>query len=195
MEATANFEGLFGVSLSNHQKRQVELYLDLLGHWNRRINLTSSSLTQKQLLGHIFEGFWAAATFLDGQERLVDIGSGAGFPGMAMKLYFPSLELTLVEKSHKKATFLQELGRRLELEVQIFQDRAENYPSWQPNQMAVLKALKPSSQLLTDLSSSQLKLLCFHGQRLGCWAEKLQIIRQEKVPQSNNSYACLLQCQ
>jgi len=194
MEALANFEGLFGVSLNNHQKRQVELYLSLLGRWNRRINLTSPALTQEQLLGHLFEGFWAAATFLDGQERLVDVGSGAGFPGMAMKLYFPSLELTLIEKSHKKSTFLQELGQRLELEVRVFQDQAENYPSWQPNQMAVLKALKPSSRLLADFSSRRLKLLCFHGQRLGRWARKLQVIRREKAPQSNNRYACLLQC-
>jgi 16S rRNA (guanine(527)-N(7))-methyltransferase RsmG len=169
----------------------VKLYLNLLGHWNRRINLTSSSLTQEQLLGHIFEGFWAATTFLDGQEGLVDVGSGAGFPGMAMKLYFPSLELTLIEKNQKKAVFLEELGRRLELEVQVFQDRAENYPAWQPNQIA---ALKPSGQLLENFSSSRLKLLCFHGHKLGRWAEKLQVIRREKTPQSSNRYACLLQC-
>ena len=99
MEALANFEGLFGVSLNSHQKRQVELYLSLLGHWNRRINLTSPALTQEQLLGHLFEGFWAAATFLDGQEQLVDVGSGAGFPGMAMKIYFPSLVAQLLQKS------------------------------------------------------------------------------------------------
>lgn len=194
MEATADFERLFGVSLNNHQKRQVKLYLNLLERWNRRINLTSSALTQEQLLGHIFEGFWAATTFLDGQEGLVDVGSGAGFPGMAMKLYFPSLELTLIEKNPKKAVFLEELGRRLELEVQVFQDRAENYPSWQPNQIAALKALKPSGQLLTSLSSNRLKLLCFHGQKLGRWAENLQVIRREKTPQSSNRYACLLQC-
>lgn len=194
METIANFEVLFGVSLNNHQKQQVELYLNLLGHWNRRINLTSPALTQEQLLGHIFEGFWAAASFLDGQEHLVDVGSGAGFPGMTMKLYFPSLTLTLIEKNHKKGAFLQELSRQLELEVRVFQDWAENYPSWQPNQMAVLKALKPSNRLLADLSSSRLKLLCFHGQRLGGWAGKLQVIRREKVPQSNNRYACLLQC-
>jgi 16S rRNA (guanine(527)-N(7))-methyltransferase RsmG len=194
MEATDRFERLFRVSLSNYQKQQVELYLNLLGRWNRRINLTSHALTQEQLLGHIFEGFWAAANFLGGQECLVDVGSGAGFPGMTMKLYLPSLDLTLIEKSHKKTVFLKELSRQLELEVHFFQDWAENYPSWEANQIAILKALKPSSQLLASFSSRRLKLLCFHGQRLGRWAGELQVIRREKVPGSNNRYGCLLQC-
>ncbi len=194
MESVAELEKNYGLSLSAHQGEQLRLYLQFLKRWNQRINLTSIALTNEQLAFHFFEAFWAARHFLSGEERLADVGSGAGFPGLAMKLYLPSLEVTLVEKSHKKAVFLQELSRQLDLEVHVFQGQAENYPNWQSIEVALLRALKPSSQLLRILSCYRLKLLYFHGRQPGPWTRGLQSLRQAKVPQSDNRHVRLLQC-
>ena len=194
MGAVAELEKNYGLSLSAHQKEQLRLYLQFLERWNQRINLTSIALTSERLAFHFFEAFWAGSHFLSGEERLADVGSGAGFPGLAMKLYLPSLDVTLLEKNHKKVVFLQELSRQLDLEVRIFQGQAENYPGWQSVEVALLRALKPSSQLLRVFSSSRLKLLYFHGRQAGPWARGLQSLRQAKVPQSDNRHVRLLQC-
>ena len=156
--------------------------------------MTSIDSTSEQLAFHFFEAFWAAGHFLSGGERLADVGSGAGFPGLAMKLYLPSLEVTLLEKNYKKAIFLEELSRQLDLKVRIFQGQAEIYPNWQSIEVALLRALKPSSQLLRTLSCNRVKLLYFHGRQPGPWTRGLQSLRQAKVPRSDNRYVRLLQC-
>ncbi len=194
MGTVAELEKAYGLSLSAHQKEQLHLYLQFLKRWNQRINLTSITLANEQLVLHFFEAFWAGRHFLSGAERLADVGSGAGFPGLAMKLYLPSLDVTLVEKNHKKAVFLQELSRQLDLEVRVFQGQAENYPDWQSVEVALLRALKPSSQLLQVFSGCHLKLLYFHGRQLDPWARGLQALRQAKVPQSDHRHVRLLQC-
>ena len=66
------------------------------------------------------EAFWAAQNFLPDKTPLGDVGSGAGFPGLAMKLYRPSLQVTLIEKSYKKVVFLREVSGKLGLEVDVF---------------------------------------------------------------------------
>ena len=194
MGTVAELEKAYGLSLSGYQKEQLQLYLQFLKRWNQRINLTSIALANEQLAFHFFEAFWAGHHFLSGAERLADVGSGAGFPGLAMKLYLPSLDVTLVEKNHKKAVFLQELSRQLDLEVRVFQGQAENYPDWQSVEVALLRALNPSSQLLQVFSGCHLKLLYFHGRQLDPWARRLQALRQAKVPQSDHRHVRLLQC-
>jgi len=80
---------------------------------------------------HFGESFWATKLADFGKSRLADVGSGAGFPGLALKLLYPDSHVTLIESNAKKAAFLAEVTRTLELkDVEIFRGRAE---AWVPD--------------------------------------------------------------
>lgn len=184
-------EAIYGITLRAHQKRQISLYLALLAKWNRRLNLTTVDQTEKQLRIHFFEPFWAAKRFLPTKARVADVGSGAGFPGLAMKLYRPSLELTLIEKNYKKAVFLNTISDRLNLQVEVFPGAAEAFLGWKSIEVATLRALKPSHRLLERLSDCATNLLLFHGKELDRSVLTLEVLQQERVPESKHRYITL----
>lgn len=192
MHLLNQLENVYSLRLKKDQKAQVRLYLDLLQRWNRRMGLSSVQREEEYLRFHLFEAFWAAKTFLEPHTAVADIGSGAGFPGLAMKLYRPSLQITLLEKSYKKATFLQQASRLLNVDVEVFQGRAEIYPSWDRIGIAVIRALKPSKELLAILSYRALPLLCFHGRRLPLGLQLIPLLRQKRVPESKHRHISLL---
>jgi len=115
--------------------RQLQLYLDLLLRWNTRVNLTAVREPEQIVTRHFGESLLAAqvlARHLESQAaqltRLADLGSGAGFPGIPIKLLMPGIELVLIESQNKKATFLREVVRTLHLKnVQVFCGRAEQW--------------------------------------------------------------------
>ena len=192
MPPFARLERVYSLCLTADQREQVRLYLDLLQRWNRRISLSSVQLREEYLRFHLFESFWAVESFLDSHTAVADIGSGAGFPGLAMKLYRPSLRMTLLEKSHKKVVFLQQATQLLNVEVKVFHGRAESYTGWDRIGIAAIRALKPSSELLEILSLRSLSLLCFHGRKLPLGLEHAPLLRQERVPESKHRHISLL---
>jgi 16S rRNA (guanine527-N7)-methyltransferase len=100
----------YQVELSAQALGRLRCYLELLLRWNRRINLTGLGEPRaivRQLFG---ESLWLA-TVVELEGWLVDVGSGAGFPGLALKLAAPDLRVTLVESRQKKGTFLKEVVR------------------------------------------------------------------------------------
>jgi len=100
----------FGLDLRSHQIGQVLAYLDLLLRWNQKINLTAIRDPEACLTRHFGESlFLAKHAELHG--ALLDIGSGAGFPGLALKIPFPGLAVTLLEPVAKKRVFLKEAAR------------------------------------------------------------------------------------
>jgi len=119
-------------SLTDLQSAQVSTYLELLLKWNARINLTSVRQPEGIITRHFGESLFAARQLGLGDSRkasLVDLGSGAGFPGLPIQLYAPGLSVTLIESNHKKATFLREIARALTLtNVDVFAGRAEDFP-------------------------------------------------------------------
>ncbi len=120
--------------LSEVQLAQVYAYLELLRKWNARMNLTAVRDEKNIVTRHFGESLFAAVQLLghgseatEGGSDLIDVGSGAGFPGLPMKIYDPSLRLTLVESQNKKATFLKEVVRALNLDqVEVVCGRAED---------------------------------------------------------------------
>jgi 16S rRNA (guanine527-N7)-methyltransferase len=98
----------FAVALSEHQIEQVLTYLDLLLRWNQKINLTGIRTPQECVTRHFGESFIVShAIPLAG--TLLDVGSGAGFPGLALKIFRPELSATLLEPVGKKRAFLREV--------------------------------------------------------------------------------------
>jgi 16S rRNA (guanine527-N7)-methyltransferase len=106
---------------------KMAAYLELLARWNRRISLTAIREPEAILARHFGEAFFAVKTVPIIPGKLVDIGSGAGFPAIPAKLVVPGLAVTLVESNRKKCAFLKELVQRLELtDVRVVAERFEN---------------------------------------------------------------------
>jgi len=118
-------------ALSAAQLNSISIYIDLLLRWNARINLTSVRPPEAIVTRHFGESLFAARHLFPGpaaSASLIDIGSGAGFPGVPIKLWAPQLRLTLLESTQKKVAFLRQLARTLTLTgIDVFPGRAEAY--------------------------------------------------------------------
>ena len=125
----------------------ISTYIDLLLRWNARINLTAIRQPEEIVTRHFGESLFAARHLFPAEatteepsepalrsvERnstsVIDVGSGAGFPGIPIKIWAPDIHLTLIESNQKKATFLREVARTLTLtNINVFPGRAEDYP-------------------------------------------------------------------
>ena len=113
--------------LGENKLCQLQLYLDLLLKWNARISLTAIRDPQEIVQRHFGESLFAAEQLqLDATSTLIDFGSGAGFPGLPIKIAAPHLEVTLIESQQKKVAFLREAIRTLQLDkTTVFAGRAE----------------------------------------------------------------------
>ena len=95
---------------------RVEAYLGLLEQWNRKVNLTGLRGREDILRDLFAETFLASPLLAEQDGTLLDVGSGAGFPGMALKIYRPDLDVYLLEPRRRRASFLETVRRRLGLE-------------------------------------------------------------------------------
>lgn len=118
------------IELDPARLEKVSAYLDLLVRWNSRINLTSVRDAEEIITRHFGESFFAARNLVapDWPESAIDLGSGAGFPGLPLAIYAPAATITLIESQNKKASFLNEVIRTLGLgNVKVFSGRAEDF--------------------------------------------------------------------
>jgi 16S rRNA (guanine527-N7)-methyltransferase len=118
------------IQLDESRLRAISTYIDLLLKWNARMNLTAIRGSNEIVQRHFGESLFAAKHLLEHKrpQTAIDLGSGAGFPGVPFAMLAPDVQVTLIESQQKKATFLRELVRVLELKnVKVFCDRGENY--------------------------------------------------------------------
>jgi 16S rRNA (guanine527-N7)-methyltransferase len=109
------------VVLSPGQLTQFRSYLELLAHWNQRLNLTGLK-SLSEIIRKLFLDSLTPVPFLPEGAAIMDLGSGAGFPGLPIKIAQPAQRMILMESSSKKVSFLKEVVRRLNLDrVLIFQ--------------------------------------------------------------------------
>jgi 16S rRNA (guanine527-N7)-methyltransferase len=119
---------LLGVELSPEVQRAFSLYADHLLEWNTSVNLTAITAPEAIEMRHFLDSLSVvlAGPFASGQ-RVVDVGSGAGFPGLPLRLVYPQIELTLLEATTKKTRFLEHIVTLLNLSnVRILNARAED---------------------------------------------------------------------
>ncbi len=117
----------FGLRLTSQHTNQILLYLELLLRWNRRINLTAIRTEEECITRHFGETLYLSRRVkLEG--KLLDIGSGAGFPGLALKIAFPGISVTLLEPAYKKRAFLKEVARACEMKcVEVRPERLKEF--------------------------------------------------------------------
>lgn len=117
-----------GVSISSRQLEQFEAYLEMLVDWNERMNLTGITERDAVYEKHFYDSI-SLSFFVDmnGIKSIADIGSGAGFPSIPLKICFPHLKVVIVDSLNKRISFLKALAERLELQdVECVHGRAED---------------------------------------------------------------------
>ena len=117
------------INLTDNQLNQLEDYYNLLIEWNKKVNLTAITDKKQVYLKHFYDSLTIIkAIDLNEIDSLCDIGTGAGFPGLVIKIIFPNLNVTLVDSLNKRIEFLKLVKEKLKLEkLEIVHDRAEDF--------------------------------------------------------------------
>jgi len=126
----------------------TSIYIDLLLKWNARINLTAVRGPEEMVTRHFGESFFAAGILRPySPASLIDLGPGAGFPGIPLAMLMPEAKVTLIESNQKKSTFLKEVIFALKLaNVSVFSGRGEDYQ--QKAAMVTMRAVERFEQAL-----------------------------------------------
>lgn len=174
------------LSSSDNLLRSISIYIDILLRWNARINLTSIRDPEQIIIRHFGESLFTArylfpthtAKWIEEAKNaprlsLADLGSGAGFPGIPIKLVIPKLALTLIESNQKKSVFLREVLRTLELtDARVENARAETLSeTWDVVTLRAVERLRevlpaaarlvaPQGRLMLLIGRSQIESAC-----------------------------------
>jgi 16S rRNA (guanine527-N7)-methyltransferase len=117
-----------GSALTDSQLASLAKYLELLKKWNQTIPLTSIENDTEIVARHFGESIFPGSLLPMSRGRLADVGSGAGFPGLPLKIAFPELQVTLLEPNLKKCAFLREIQSTLGLaNVEVERSRYEDF--------------------------------------------------------------------
>ncbi len=115
-----------GVVIGDKELSSFLLYLKELKEWNKKINLTAITGDEDIVIRHFFDSL-ILVPFLSSKETLLDIGSGAGFPGIPLKIVIPDLKVTLMDSVNKKVVFMRHIIRTIGLKnIEAVQGRAED---------------------------------------------------------------------
>jgi len=117
------------ITLNDIQKEQLEKYYEFLIEYNSHTNVTSITKKEEVYLKHFYDSLTLTTTTnFNNISNMLDIGCGAGFPGLVIKILFPHIKLTLLDSNNKKTTFCKKLVEKLNLiDVEIINERAEEY--------------------------------------------------------------------
>lgn len=139
---------------------QLSTYLDLLIRWNARVSLTSIRTPEEMVQRHFGESLFTAeklSKHLKNDSKLLDFGSGAGFPGLPIQLYLPEIHVTLAESQARKVAFLREAIRTLHLKTAVWPQRVEDMQV-QRFDVVTLRAVE---QMAAAVASAELRV--HHG--------------------------------
>jgi 16S rRNA methyltransferase gidB len=118
-----------GISLTDEKLNQLALFYQLLLSWNEKMNLTRITNQEEVYLKHFYDSLTLYKEIkLETVDTLCDVGSGAGFPGIVLKIVFPNLDITLIDSLQKRVNYLNEIIKELKLSnIRAIHTRCEDY--------------------------------------------------------------------
>lgn len=141
-----------GIRISLNQAEQFQIYMETLLEWNEKLNLTAITQPEEILEKHFLDSLTVLSTGrLKENGKVLDVGTGAGFPGVPMKILRPDLQVTLLDGSNKRLRFLGELCEKLGLPCERVHKRAE--------EAGLDKAMRESFDLVTARAVAPLRIL------------------------------------
>ena len=117
------------IKITNKELELLEQYYNFLIQYNEHTNITAITKKDDVYIKHFLDSLMVTKSIdLNHINNLIDIGSGAGFPGIVLKIFFPNIKITLLDSNNKKTTFLNEVIKKLNLkDIQVVNLRAEEY--------------------------------------------------------------------
>lgn len=118
-----------GLTPTTQQQQQLEKFYQLLIDWNKKINLTRITDKEDVYLKHFYDSLTIVKEIdLSKVNTLCDVGTGAGFPGVVLKIFYPNLKITLIDSLLKRVNYLNEIIKELELkDIKVIHTRGEDY--------------------------------------------------------------------
>ncbi|MEA2007870.1 MAG: 16S rRNA (guanine(527)-N(7))-methyltransferase RsmG [Chloroflexota bacterium] len=159
---------LLEISLSPWQLSAVDCYMQELEVWNERYSLTAIRDPEKVLIKHFLDSFSCHRVMqATPMSKVIDIGTGAGFPGIPLKILFPDMQVTLVESVKKKADFCQHIVEKLNLKgIEVICERAERLGNDAKHRETYDWAIARAVAQLTELAEYLLPLVKVGGKTL-----------------------------
>lgn len=116
-----------GIELSDYQLEQFDIYYKTLIEWNKKMNLTALTEVEDVYFKHFLDSIYLANSLPMRSQAILDVGSGAGFPSIPLKIVFPSIDVTIIDALKKRIGFLEHLTKALNLKVTLIHGRAEEF--------------------------------------------------------------------
>lgn len=168
-----------GINLTEKQLSQLDTYCNYLLEVNQHTNLTAIKEKDQVYLKHFYDSLTIAKIIdLKNQNNLIDVGTGAGFPGLVLKIIYENLHVTLLDSNNKKINFLKELSQKLELtNIEFVHDRVEEFASKNREKFAIVTA-----RAVTNLTA--LSELCLPLTKIGGYFIPLKGANEEEINDS-----------
>lgn len=150
-----------GISITDKQLEQLNKYYKALVEWNKRINLTSITEENDVYLKHFYDSLTLFKEYdLTKDISLCDVGTGAGFPGIVLKIVFPNLKITLVDSLQKRLKFLDYVIKLLNLkDVELVHERMEDYSKQNEEKFDIITSRAVAkTKILVEISFKALKI-------------------------------------
>ncbi len=142
------------INYDNKMLEQLEIYKEFLKEYNTHTNLTAIKDDEGIYLKHFYDSLTIVkAVNLNNINNLLDIGTGAGFPGMVIKIFFPNINVYLLDSNNKKIKFLEELSKKLNIDVTLINKRVEDYAKDNLNKFDIVTSRAVANlRVLSELS-------------------------------------------
>lgn len=150
-----------GICITDKQLEQLNEYYKALVEWNKKINLTSITEEKDVYLKHFYDSLTLFKEYdLTKDVSLCDVGTGAGFPGIVLKIVFPNLKITLVDSLQKRLKFLDYVIKLLDLkDVELVHERMEDYSKQNEEKFDIITSRAVAKvKILVEISFKALKI-------------------------------------
>ena len=148
------------INVTDEMLNKIDVYKNFLQEYNKHTNLTAITNDEEIYLKHFYDSLTIVkAIDLSSVDSLLDIGTGAGFPGMVIKIIYPNIKVTLLDSNNKKIKFLEELSTKLNIDVELIHSRVEDYAKNNLNKFDIVTSRAVANlRVLTELSLPLVKV-------------------------------------